>query len=76
MYNDLQDALGYRADQNAPFDPDLYDCASATAITHLPINPSRRRLRGRAARSRWRPTGHVDADRHHVFAADRAGVVA
>ena len=21
MYNDLQDALGYRADQNAPFNP-------------------------------------------------------
>ena len=24
MYNDLQDALGYRTDQNAPFNPTYY----------------------------------------------------
>ena len=42
MYNDLQDALGYRADQNAPFNP-VYSVGSATApfpISSLPINPT------------------------------------
>src|SRR5467141_3171775 len=34
MYNDLQDALGYRADQNAPFNP-VYTIGSAT--TPVPI---------------------------------------
>lgn len=38
MYNDLQDALGYRADQNAPFNP-AYSIASLL-VSHLPINPS------------------------------------
>jgi len=38
MYNDLQDALGYRADQNAPFNP-TYSLASLP-VSHLPINPS------------------------------------
>jgi Carboxypeptidase regulatory-like domain len=40
MYNDLQDALGYRADQNAPFNP-VYSVGSATApfpVSSLPIN--------------------------------------
>ena len=40
MYDDLQDALGYRADQNAPFDPTYTIGASATTITHIPINPA------------------------------------
>ena len=35
MYNDLQDALGYRADQNAPFNP-TYSLASL-AVSKLPI---------------------------------------
>src|SRR6185312_6419650 len=42
MYNDLQDALGYRADQNAPFNP-VYSVGSASqpfAVSSLPINPS------------------------------------
>jgi hypothetical protein len=40
IYNDLQDALGYRADQNAPFNP-VYTIASGSiANLHLPINPS------------------------------------
>jgi hypothetical protein len=30
LYNDLQDALGYRADQNAPFNP-VYSVGSATS---------------------------------------------
>jgi hypothetical protein len=40
VYNDLQDALGYRADQNAPFNP-VYTIASGPiAALNLPINPS------------------------------------
>ena len=38
MYNDLQDALGYRLDQNAPFNP-TYSIASLP-VSHLPLNPS------------------------------------
>jgi hypothetical protein len=37
MYNDLQDALGYRADQNAPFNP-VYTIAPP--ISSFPINPA------------------------------------
>ncbi len=36
VYNDLQDALGYRADQNAPFDPTY---SLATTVSKLPIDP-------------------------------------
>jgi hypothetical protein len=42
MYNDLQDALGYRADQNAPYNP-TYSAGSATTpfpVSSLPIDPS------------------------------------
>jgi hypothetical protein len=42
MYNDLQDALGYRADQNAPFNP-TYSVGSATnpfPVSKLPIDPT------------------------------------
>ncbi|OLC96903.1 MAG: TonB-dependent receptor [Acidobacteria bacterium 13_1_40CM_4_58_4] len=38
IYNDLQDALGYRADQNAPFNP-AYSIA-ALPVSQLPIDPS------------------------------------
>ncbi|HEY1424352.1 MAG TPA: carboxypeptidase regulatory-like domain-containing protein [Candidatus Acidoferrum sp.] len=38
MYNDLQDALGYRADQNAPFNP-TYSIANL-AVSKLPIDPT------------------------------------
>jgi hypothetical protein len=38
IYNDLQDALGYRADQNAPFNP-TYSLASLP-VSQLPIDPS------------------------------------
>ncbi|MFY9805499.1 MAG: carboxypeptidase regulatory-like domain-containing protein [Candidatus Acidiferrales bacterium] len=38
MYNDLQDALGYRTDQNAPFNP-AYSIANAT-VSSLPIDPA------------------------------------
>jgi Carboxypeptidase regulatory-like domain len=37
MYNDLQDALGYRTDQNAPFNP-TYNLT--TNVSQLPILPS------------------------------------
>ena len=38
IYNELQDALGYRADQNAPFNP-VYSIASLP-VSQLPINPA------------------------------------
>lgn len=38
VYNDLQDALGYRADQNAPFNP-TYSIASLP-VSQLPLDPS------------------------------------
>ncbi len=38
MYNDLQDALGYRTDQNAPFNP-TYSLANAQ-VSFLPLNTS------------------------------------
>jgi len=37
MYNDLQDALGYRADQNFPFNPTY---SLGTTVSKLPINPA------------------------------------
>ena len=37
MYNDLQDALGYRTDQNAPYNP-TYSIAALT-VSQLPISP-------------------------------------
>ncbi len=37
MYNDLQDALGYRLDQNAPFNP-TYSIASLP-VSQLPLTP-------------------------------------
>ncbi len=38
MYNDLQDALGYRADQNAPFNP-VYSLSNYP-VSKLPIDPA------------------------------------
>lgn len=38
MYNDMQDALGYRTDQNPPFNP-VYSIASLP-VSDLPIDPS------------------------------------
>jgi hypothetical protein len=38
MYNDLQDALGYRTDQNAPFNP-TYSIA-ALPVSKLPLSPT------------------------------------
>src|SRR5260370_4223386 len=42
MFNDLQDALGYRTDQNAPFNP-VYSVGSAATpfqVSSLPIDPT------------------------------------
>jgi hypothetical protein len=38
VYNDLQDALGYRTDQNAPFNP-TYSLANAS-VAQLPLSPT------------------------------------
>jgi len=38
MYNDLQDALGYRADQNAPFNP-TYSIKNLP-VSSLPVDPT------------------------------------
>jgi len=38
MYNDLQDALGYRADQNAPFNP-TYSITNFK-VSSFPVNPA------------------------------------
>jgi hypothetical protein len=38
MFNDLQDALGYRADQNAPFNP-VYSLANYP-VSKLPVDPT------------------------------------
>lgn len=38
MYNDLQDALGYRLDQNAPFNPTL--SIGNLAVSKLPLSPA------------------------------------
>jgi hypothetical protein len=38
MYNDLQDALGYRADQNAPFNP-TYSIANES-VSAFPLSPA------------------------------------
>lgn len=37
LYNDLQDALGYRMDQNAPFNPTY---STPLNVSQLPINPA------------------------------------
>lgn len=37
MYSDLQDALGYRTDQNAPFNPTY---STPLSVSQLPIDPS------------------------------------
>ncbi len=40
MYNDLQDALGYRADQNAPFNPTYTIAPGNIANLNLPLSPA------------------------------------
>lgn len=38
IYNDLQDALGYRADQNAPFNPTF--SVASLPVSRFPLDPS------------------------------------
>ncbi|HEY2382534.1 MAG TPA: TonB-dependent receptor [Terriglobia bacterium] len=40
VYNDLQDALGYRLDQNAPFNPTYTIAAGSIANLNLPFKPN------------------------------------
>ena len=40
IYYDLQDALGYRADQNAPFNPTYTIGSGSIANLKLPVNPA------------------------------------
>ena len=39
MYNDLQDALGYRMDQNAPFNPTYAISSLPVANFPVPLSP-------------------------------------
>ena len=71
MYNDLQDALGYRMDQNAPFNP-TYSIASLP-VSQLPINPALPGAEEGAAGARRRSAQLADADADLVLAANRAG---
>ena len=82
MYNDMQDALGYRADQNAPFNPTYTiaatSLASIFAILALPISrtapppttPLALLVPGRSS------TRSVHANCHLVFAHGPAGTFA
>ena len=71
MYNDLQDALGYRTDQNAPFNPTY-------SLPNLPVSPpphlARRRGAGyRKTGARWSTAGFANADSDLLVVPDRAG---
>ena len=71
MYNDLQDALGYRTDQNAPFNP-TYSLANAPVST-LPLNTSAPDSGRREAGSRRRAAEPANADPDLLVFPDRAG---
>ena len=59
MYNDLQDALGYRADQNAPFNPVYTIAASARYVVSDQSHGSR--ACEREAGSRRSAAGHENS---------------
>ncbi len=65
IYNELQDALGYRMDQNAPFNP-TYSIASLP-VSKLPINPAAPATAKGIAGSRGSSTEPEDADPDLVF---------
>ena len=71
MYNDLQDALGYRTDQNAPFNP-TYSLPNV-AVSSLPVSSVRRDSRHREAGARRRPAGSSNADTGLLVIPHRAG---
>jgi len=74
IYNDLQDALGYRADQNAPFNP-TYSIPNF-AVSNFPIDPSA----AVPATAKLVPGGVQqdlkNADADFVFVACGTGIVA
>ena len=67
MYNDLQDALGYRADQNAPFNP-VYSISNLP-VASLTDQSGRAGARQCAARPRRRPARHENSHAHFLFAS-------
>ena len=71
MYNDLQDALGYRTDQNAPFNP-TYSIA-ALPVSRLPMNPGRTGARESEAGARRSAAEYANADADFMVAASGAG---
>ena len=74
MYNDMQDALGYRTDQNAPFNP-TYSIASLP-VSSLPIDPSAAAADRGKAGARRRSARHEDTDAGFMVAAFAAGALA
>ena len=71
IYNELQDALGYRMDQNAPFNP-VYSIANLP-VSQLPINPlGLRAVEGLVDPGR-RAAQLEDADADFVLVRHRTG---
>ncbi len=66
MYNDLQDALGYRMDQNAPFNPSYSIANLPVADLPLPSLTGSGECQDRAGR---RAAGPVDPDADFLVAA-------
>ena len=73
MYNDLQDALGYRADQNAPFNPTY---TTPLTVAQLPIDPAGTISGNGEADSGRSATEYENADVNFVFAASAARALA
>ena len=72
MYDDLQDALGYRADQNAPFNP-TYQHRLPAGIA-ASARPCCRCASERQAGAGRGPTQHEDSRRHFLVTAGREGI--
>ena len=73
MYDDLQDALGYRTDQNAPFNP-TYSIASLP-VSSCPINPAAAVPACRQTGAGRRSARHENAHPDLVVAARAAGTL-
>ena len=71
MYNDLQDALGYRTDQNAPFNP-TYSLPNV-AVSALPLLTSRSGPVDREAGARRSAAESADADADLLVVPGPAG---
>ena len=70
MYNDLQDALGYRMDQNGPFNPTY--AISSVPVANLP-EPAFTGASDRKTGSWWSSAESEDSDADFVLSAARAG---